>query len=122
MTCPVKDIITPYLERMDARKKKVHERIQVRCCEPYRRLLKGHGFICSIGSSSCKGDCWDKAVIESFFGSLKQERVQWRHYQTHQDILDYITVFYNPVHLHSYLGYKSPNQYELDARNERKVA
>ena len=66
------------------------------------------------------------AVVESFFGSLKQERVQWRHYQTRheaqQDILDYITVFYNPVRLHSYLDYKSPNQYELDLRNERKVA
>jgi transposase InsO family protein len=91
--------------------------------EPYRRLLKGHGF---VGSMSRKGDCWDNAVVESFFGSLKQERGHWRHYQTRheaqQDILDYITVFHNPVRLHSYLDYKSPNQYELDVKNERKVA
>ena len=45
----------------------------------YRRLLKAHGF---VGSMSRKGDCWDNAVAESFFGSLKQERVHWRHYQT----------------------------------------
>ncbi|MBL4572597.1 MAG: DDE-type integrase/transposase/recombinase [Gammaproteobacteria bacterium] len=42
--------------------------------EAYRRLLKAHGFICSM---SRKDDCWDNAVAESFFGSLKQERVQW---------------------------------------------
>jgi transposase InsO family protein len=48
---------------------------------------------------SRKGDCWDNAVVESFFGTLKQERVQWRHYQSRheaqQDILQYITMFYN---------------------------
>ncbi len=44
----------------------------------FRRLLKAHGI---KGSMSRKGDCWDNAVVESFFGSLKQERVQWRNYQ-----------------------------------------
>jgi putative transposase len=43
----------------------------------YRRLLKAHGLISSM---SRKGDCWDNAVAESFFGSLKQERIQWRNY------------------------------------------
>jgi transposase InsO family protein len=91
--------------------------------KPYKRLLNGHGF---VGTMNRKGECHDNAVVDSFFGSLKQERVHWRHYQTryeaHQDILDYITTFYNPVRLHSYLNYKNPNQYESDARNERKVA
>ncbi len=91
--------------------------------KPYRQILKAHDF---VGSMSRKGECHDNAVAESFFGSLKQERVHWRHYQTRreaqQDILDYITVFYNPMRLHSYLDYKSPNQYELDATIERKVA
>jgi putative transposase len=81
----------------------------------YRRLLKAHGF---IGSMSRLGDCWDNAVAESFFGSLKQERVQWRHYQTRyeaqQDVLQYISMFYNSHRLHSYLKYKSPNQYEAE--------
>lgn len=79
----------------------------------YRGLLKMHH---CVGSMSKKGDCWDNSVIESFFGSLKQERVQWRNYQTRweaqQDILNYITMFYNSNRLHSYLGYQSPNQFE----------
>ena len=45
----------------------------------FRRLLKAHDI---EGSMSRKGDCWDNAVVESFFGSLKQERVQWRNYQS----------------------------------------
>ena len=44
----------------------------------YRNLLKVYGF---IGSMSRLGNCWDNAVAESFFGSLKQERCQWRHYK-----------------------------------------
>jgi putative transposase len=79
----------------------------------YRRLLKTHGF---IGSMSKKGCCWDNAVAESFFGSLKQERVHWRNYQTRyaaqQDILNYITMWYNSHRLHSYLDYQSPNDFE----------
>lgn len=86
----------------------------------YRRLLKGHGF---IGSMSRKGNCWDNAVAESFFGSLKQERVQWRNYQTRyeaqQDVMQYITMFYNSQRLHSYLGYKSPNQFECEMQASR---
>ena len=89
----------------------------------YRRLLKSHGF---IGSMSRLGNCWDNSVAESFFGSLKQERCQWRHYQTRyaaqQDILQYIAVFYNNYRLHSYLGYRSPNQYEAEVEKTMKVA
>jgi putative transposase len=62
---------------------------------------------------SRKGDCWDNAVVESFFGRLKQSRVKRKNYQTRfeaqQDILNYIVMFYNRYRLHSYLGYKSPN-------------
>jgi putative transposase len=89
----------------------------------YRRLLKAHRF---IGSMSRKGDCWDNAVAESFFGSLKQERVQWRNYQSRyeaqQDVLHYITMWYNTDRLHSYLGYKSPAQYETEMMSMKKVA
>jgi len=81
--------------------------------KPFRQLLKQNGI---KGSMSRKGDCWDNAVVESFFGSLKQERVHWRNYQTRyeaqQDILNYISVFYNPYRLHSTLGYMSPDNYE----------
>lgn len=50
----------------------------------------------------------------------------WRHYQTRfsaqQDVLHYISMFYNNHRLHSYLGYKSPNQYEVEIENVKKVA
>jgi len=89
----------------------------------YRQLLSTHGF---VGSMSRKGDCWDNAVAESFFGSLKQERVHWRSYQTRleaqQDVLNYISMFYNSYRLHSYLGYTSPNQYEAQMAEMKKAA
>jgi putative transposase len=88
-----------------------------------RRLLDAHGL---VGSMSRKGNCWDNAVAESFFGSLKQERVQWRSYQSRydaqQDILHYISMFYNSYRLHSYLDYTSPNQFEQGIVELRKVA
>jgi putative transposase len=67
---------------------------------------------------SRKGNCWDNAVPESFFGRLKQERVIWRNYQTryeaHLDILNFITMHYNSKRLHSFLDYKTPNQFEME--------
>jgi putative transposase len=89
----------------------------------YRQLLKMHHY---VGSMSKKGDCLDNSVMESFFGSLKQERVQWRNYQTRweaqQDILNYITMFYNNNRLHSYLGYQSPNRFEQQLGILMKIA
>jgi putative transposase len=91
--------------------------------DEYRKLL--NDWKC-VGSMSRKGNCWDNAVAESFFGSLKQERVQWNHYQTrreaHQDVLNYITVFYNEFRLHSTIGYKSPNQFERQDERVKWVA
>jgi transposase InsO family protein len=75
---------------------------------------------------SRKGNCWDKPVAESFFASLKKEQVRWCQYQTRleaqQDVLDYITMFYNSSRLHSYLDYKSPNQYEVEMIETEKVS
>jgi len=89
----------------------------------FRRLLGANGV---RGSMSRQGDCWDNAVVESFFGSLKQERVQWRNYQTRyeaqQDILHYISMFYNQYRLHSTLGYISPNDFEQQFVAMKKVA
>ena len=91
--------------------------------EEFRQLLKIKGI---EGSMSRKGNCWDNAVVESFFGRLKEERVHSRNYQTRyeaqQDILQYITMFYNSHRLHSYLGYMSPNQYEQQMAELKKVA
>lgn len=89
----------------------------------FRKLLKVHGI---NGSMSAKGDCWDNAVAESFFGSLKQERVHWRNYQTRheaqQDILNYISMFYNSYRLHSTLDYMSPNEYEKQLTEMKEAA
>jgi putative transposase len=91
--------------------------------DQYRRLLKTHQL---VGSMSKKGCCWDNAVAESFFGSLKQERVHWNNYATRyeaqQDILNYITMWYNSNRLHSYLGYRCPNAFEMMNGYLKKVA
>ena len=79
----------------------------------YQEKLKDYGMICSM---SRKGDCWDNAVVERFFRSLKTERTNHCIYQTREaakrDVIDYIEMFYNSNRLHSYLGYLSPNKYE----------
>lgn len=79
----------------------------------YQRLLNVHGLRPSM---SRKGNCWDNACVESFFGTLKRELVYHRHYATRdeatQDIFEYIEVFYNRQRRHSTLGYHSPAEYE----------
>ena len=82
------------------------------CSKDYRDLLNDYGMQASM---SRKGNCWDNAVMESFYNSLKNERVFHEDYTTRAqakaDLLDYIEVFYNRVRRHSGLGYRSPAQY-----------
>jgi transposase InsO family protein len=79
----------------------------------YQRLLDVQGLRPSM---SRKGNGWDNACVESFFGTLKRELVHHRHYATRaeakQDIFEYIEVFYNRQRRHSTLGYDSPAEYE----------
>lgn len=67
-------------------------------------------------SMSRRGNCWDNAVVESFFSSLKKERVKKRIYKTRElaraDVFDYIEVFYNRRRRHSHLGGVSPEAFE----------
>lgn len=67
-------------------------------------------------SMSRRGNCWDNAVAESFFSSLKKERIRKRIYKTRDmaraDIFDYIEVFYNRTRRHSHLGGVSPEAFE----------
>ncbi len=67
-------------------------------------------------SMSRRGNCWDNAVVESFFSSLKKERIKKRLYKTRDlaraDIFDYIEVFYNRQRRHSHLGGVSPEAFE----------
>ncbi len=79
----------------------------------YQRVLTTHGITTSM---SRRGNCWDNACVESFFGTLKRELVYHRHYATREDakrdIFEYIEVFYNRKRRHSTLGYDSPAEYE----------
>jgi transposase InsO family protein len=75
----------------------------------HRALLETHGMICSM---SGKGNCWDNAVAESFFASLKKERIYHEEYLTQDDarssIFQYLEVFYNRCRSHSAIDYKTP--------------
>jgi transposase InsO family protein len=81
--------------------------------EEYQRLLAAHHLICSM---SAKGDCYDNAVAESFWGTLKTEEVYQTKYATRAQarlaIFEFIEVFYNRQRLHSALGYQSPEAFE----------
>ena len=69
---------------------------------------------------SGKGDCYDNALMESFFGTLKTECVDRQSYQSlsqaRHSIFEYLEAFYNRQRLHSSLGYVSPVTYELQAK------
>lgn len=81
--------------------------------EPYRTLLAEYGIQCSMSRS---GNVWDNSAMESFFSSLKTERVNRKRYRTRDearaDVFDYIERFYNPRRRHSTLDYVSPANYE----------
>ena len=81
-------------------------------CNNFKEQLKKHHMIQSM---SAKGDCWDNAVAESFFSTLKKELIHRNNYKTkwaaRQSIFEYIEIFYNRQRKHSYLGYKSPVQF-----------
>ena len=68
---------------------------------------------------SRKGDPWDNSVAESFFCTLKKELIYRKKFTTRdearREIFNFIEVFYNRQRMHSYLGYKSPVEFEADA-------
>ncbi len=83
------------------------------CSNDYQKLLKSFGFICSM---SRKSNCWDNAVAESFFHSLKTELIYTERYATReiakQSIFQYIEVYYNRVRRHSAIGSIAPEVFE----------
>lgn len=84
-------------------------------CSDFRKILEKYGFLQSM---SRKGDCYDNAVAESFFHTLKTEHVYQCKYTTRaeakQSIFEYIEMFYNRQRRHSTLGYRSPVSFELE--------
>lgn len=82
--------------------------------EEFRNILAKEGVIQSM---SRKGNCWDNAVAESFFKTLKSELISWCNFKSRQEaeikIFEYIEIYYNRWRLHSTNNYLSPNDYEL---------
>ncbi|WP_433850450.1 IS3 family transposase [Brucella pseudogrignonensis] len=80
----------------------------------YRRLLKAHDILPSMSE---KGNCYDNAMVETVFKTIKSELIWRTVFQTRNDAIkaigEYIDGFYNPVRRHSALGYKSPIQFEM---------
>ena len=85
-------------------------------CRAYLQFLEQHGIVASM---SRKGNCWDNAVAESFFASLKVEIKPERAWRTRAEarsaIFDYIETWYNPKRRHSSNAYQSPNAFEAAA-------
>jgi transposase InsO family protein len=82
--------------------------------DDYQAVLARHGIVCSM---SRKGDCWDNAVMESFYSTLKTELIYHGVFRTRDEarraVCEYIEMFYNRIRRHSTLGYLSPAEFEL---------
>ena len=89
----------------------------------YQRLLRENDIMCSM---SRKGNCWDNAVAESFFATIKGDLIDHQNYTTREEartsIGEYIEVFYNCWRRHSAIGYVSPVDYETAARKAKAAA
>ena len=83
------------------------------CSREYRKIIDQYGVIASM---SRKGNCYDNAPMESFWGTLKQELIHHRRYRTRheaiEEITEYIEIFYNRQRRQARLGYLSPAVYE----------
>lgn len=90
--------------------------------DDYQVALAAAGIQCSM---SRKGDCFDNAPVESFFGTLKTELVYHQQYtprnQARSAIFEYVEVFYNRQRRHSALGYRSPAEYEVHYRMQQTM-
>lgn len=86
------------------------------CSNAYQSRLKDNGFVCSMSGS---GNCYDNAVMESLYHTLKVEIIYGVKYKTRREaqlaLFDYIEVFYNRQRIHSTLGFQTPNDFGLVA-------
>ena len=92
------------------------DRGSVYASQEYLRAMRTHDL---VGSMSRKGDCYDNAVSESFFSTLKNELIWERRFaspeEARKEIFKYIEVFYNRQRIHQTLGYQTPEQIEESA-------
>jgi transposase InsO family protein len=89
----------------------------------FAELARNNGVVLSVGR---KGECWDNAVAESFFATIKRELIYTRPWPTRAGlrhaVFEYIEGWYNTRRLHSTLGYMSPAKYEALHRNADRQA
>jgi putative transposase len=89
----------------------------------YQAVLAAEGMVCSM---SRRGNCWDNAVAESFFATLRVELVHEASWATRQaaraEVFEYIEVVYNGQRRHSALGYLSPRAFERQRAQQRAAA
>ncbi|MDA2638848.1 IS3 family transposase [Bacillus cereus] len=123
MACWTKEVVLKALQQAYFRKKPeasvLHhsDRGSQYASHDYPKQLQQYGMQCSM---SRKGNCYDNACIESFYGVLKKELIYQQQYatcaQTQQDIWEYIEIFYNRKRIHSANGYLSPTKKERTIR------
>lgn len=93
------------------------------CSHAYQEQLKNYGYTCSM---SRKGNCWDNAPMESFWGKMKQEWLNDQKFKTRDEarakIFEYIMVFYNRKRLHASYDYKTPEEYYSAKKISKKAA
>lgn len=93
------------------------------CSLEYQALAKDHGFISSM---SRKGNCWDNAPMESFWGKLKQEWLNGQHFRTREEaksaVFEYIWIFYNRKRIHEANGYLTPEEYYEQHQTDLEAA
>jgi len=93
------------------------------CSHNYQNILKKYGFTCSM---SRRGNCWDNAPMESFWGKMKCEWLYGKHFKTREEaraaVFEYVEIFYNRQRIHASNGYLTPEEYYDNAIKKAKVA
>ena len=93
------------------------------CSKDYCQMAKQNGFTMSM---SRKGNCWDNAPMESFWGTLKQEWLNEKHFHTRAEakaaVFEYIWIFYNRQRIHSSNNYQTPEEYYMKRLQVEKIA
>ena len=88
------------------------------CATEYRQLISKHDFLCSM---SRKGDCWDNAPMESFWGKMKSEWLSDKYdtiQQAKRDVYEYVWHFYPKERPHETFGYLTPDEFYRQGKNE----
>lgn len=88
------------------------------CAKEYRQLISRHNFLCSM---SRKGDCWDNAPMESFWGKMKAEWLSEKYdtiQQAKRDVYEYVWLFYPKERPHETFGYLTPSEFYHQGKNE----